>query len=154
MNLVRRRWSRALRRSLNTPLDRLVPRPRKRRTSPAPKQAINLQPVRITNDPTAPALHPQDVDRLYPWRQKDLVRELNRRLGGRVVNSYDIQATRRQHHLDAHPDFIFNLPGAGRRYSPAAADWIVDQFSHDPEFFHKARAADQEQLKLRRRKPK
>src|SRR5262245_50082319 len=32
-----------------------------------------LQPVRIVNDPDAPALQPQDVDRLYPWRQKDLL---------------------------------------------------------------------------------
>jgi hypothetical protein len=151
LNHVRQRWSRALRHSLNTPVDRIVPRQHKRRTPSSPKQAIDLQPVRITNDPNAPALHPQDVDRLYPWRQKDLVRELNRRFGGRVVNSYDIQATRRHHRLDDHPDFIFNLPGAGRRYSPAAADWIVDQFSRDAEFFHKARAADQEQLKLRRR---
>jgi hypothetical protein len=154
LNHIRQRWSRALRHSLNTPLDRLVPRPRKRRTPPSAKQAINLQPVRITNDPTAPALHPQDVDGLYPWRQKDLVRQLNQRLGRRVVNSYDIQAVRRHHQLDGHPDFVFNLAGAGRRYSPAAADWIVDEFSRDPEFFHKARAADQEHLKLRRRKPK
>ena len=87
----------------------------------------NLQPVRIVTDPDAPALQPQDVDRLYPWRQKDLLRELNRRLGRRALNSYDIQAVRRQHRLDERPDFVFNLPGAGRRYSPAAADWIMEQ---------------------------
>ena len=73
----------------------------------------NLKPVRIVTDPSAPALQPQDVDRLYPWRPKDLLRELNGRLGRRMLNSYDIQAVRRQHHLDEHPDFVFNLPGAG-----------------------------------------
>jgi hypothetical protein len=114
----------------------------------------NLKPVRIVTDPTAPALQPQDVDRLYPWRQKDLLRELNGRLGRRMLNSYDIQAVRRQHHLDEHPDFVFNLPGAGRRYSPAAAEWIVDQYADDPEFFHRARDADHEIMKLRRQKPK
>jgi hypothetical protein len=110
--------------------------------------------VRIVNDPAAPALHPQDVDRLYPWRQKDLVGVLNRRLGRRMLNSYDIQAVRRHHRLDERPDFIFNLPGAGRRYSPAAAEWMLDEHGRDPEFFQRARVADQEQLKLRRQKPK
>jgi hypothetical protein len=118
------------------------------------RELLNLQPVRIVDDPNVPALHPQDVDRLYPWRQKDLVRELNTRLGRRLLNSYDIQAVRRHHRLDERPDFVFNLPGAGRRYSPAAAEWILDQFGRDAEFFRKARAADQEQLKLRRRTPK
>jgi hypothetical protein len=112
------------------------------------------QPVRIVTDPDAPALQPQDVDRLYPWRQKDLVREINHRIGRRMLNSYDIQAVRRHHNLDERPDFVFNLPGAGRRYSPAVADWIIDQLARDSEFFHTARIADQEMLKLRRQKPK
>jgi hypothetical protein len=114
----------------------------------------NLRPVRIVSDPEAPALQPQDVDRLYPWRQKDLLRELNARLGRRYLNSYDIQAVRRQHGLDEHPEFVFNLPGAGRRYSPPAAEWIMEQYTRDPEFFHRAREADHELMKLRRRKPK
>jgi hypothetical protein len=116
--------------------------------------SVNLQPVRIVTDPEAPALQPQDVDGLYPWRQKDLLRELNGRLGRRYLNSYDIQAIRRQHRLDEHPGFVFNLAGAGRRYSPAAAEWIMEQHARDPEFFHQARTADHEIMKLRRRKPK
>lgn len=113
-----------------------------------------LKPVRIVTDPDAPALQPQDVDHLYPWRQKDLLRELNGQLGRRFLNSYDIQAVRRQHHLDERPDFVFNLPGAGRRYSPAVAEWILSQYARDPEFFHQARAADHEIMKLRRHKPR
>jgi hypothetical protein len=112
------------------------------------------QPVRIVTDPAAPALQPPDVDRLYPWRQKDLVGELNRSLGRRMLNSYDIQAVRRHHQLDARPDFVFHLPGAGRRYSPAVADWIMGEYTRNAEFFREARAADQEVLKLRRQKPR
>jgi hypothetical protein len=110
--------------------------------------------VRITTDPDAPALQPQDVDRLYPWRQKDLLSELNARLGRRALTTYDIQAVRRQHRLDERPDFVFHLPGTGRRYSPATADWFIEQHARDSEFFKKARSADQEMLKLRRQKPK
>ena len=71
-----------------------------------------------------------------------------------MLNSYDIQAVRRQHQLDERPDFVFNLPGAGRRYSPAVAEWIMDEFGRDPEFFHRARTADHEIMKLRRQKPR
>jgi hypothetical protein len=146
----RRRWLRGIRRVLRSRRSDRVGGCHKKL---APADAA-LKPVRIVNDPSAPALHPQDVDRLYPWRQKDLVHELNRRLGRRTLNSYDIQAVRRHHRLDERPDFIFNLPGAGRRYSPAAADWILAEYVRDAEFFRNARIADQENLKLRRRKPK
>jgi hypothetical protein len=118
------------------------------------RAADSLQPVRIVNDPAAPALQPQYVDRLYPWRQKDLVNELNYRLGRREISTYDAQAVRRQHRLDERPDFVFHLPGAGRRYSPAAADWIMNQYREDSEFFKKAHVADQAMLRQRRQKPK
>jgi hypothetical protein len=124
------------------------------RLDPQSSGPATLSPVRIVTDPDAPALQPQDVDHLYPWRQKDLLRELNGRLGRRFLNSYDIQAVRRQHHLDDRPDFVFNLPGAGRRYSPAVAEWMMEQHGRDPEFFRHAREADHEIMKLRRQKPK
>lgn len=135
-------------------IESAVPKPNKSMVGTKDTTSANLKPVRIVTDPEAPALQPQDVDRLYPWRQKDLLRELNGRLGRRFLNSYDIQAVRRQHRLDEHPDFVFNLPGAGRRYSPAAAEWILEQYAGDPEFFYQARTADHEIMKLRRRKPR
>jgi hypothetical protein len=123
-------------------------------SGPTAQGGRNLQAVRIVNDPNAPALQPQDIDRLYPWRQKDLLRELNGRLGRRMLTSYDVQAVRRQHHLDDRPEFIFNLPGAGRRYSPAIADWVMQEQSRDPEFFRRARLADHDLMAARRRKPR
>jgi hypothetical protein len=150
---ARHRWLRGIKRVLDAPIDSLVGKKGKRRELTV-HSAANLQPVRIVTDPNAPALHPTDVDHLYPWRQKDLIQELNGRLGRRFLNSYDIQAVRRYHRLDERPDFVFNLPGAGRRYSPAVAEWIMEECARDPEFFHKARVADQEMLRLRRQKPK
>lgn len=152
---VRRRWLRGIRRVLKTPVDTVVqPRAARKGRKPNIEAAASLRPVRITTDPDAPALQPQDVERLYPWRQKDLLGELKARLGRRSLTTYDIQAVRRHHRLDERPDFVFHLPGAGRRYSPAAADWFMEQHERDPEFFAKARSADQEMLKLRRQKPK
>jgi hypothetical protein len=150
---VRRRWLQRFRRIMSRPVTSLLEQ-RQRRSARKAQGTENLQPVRIVTDPDAPALHPQDVDRLYPWRQKDLLRELNTRLGRRLLNSYDIQAVRRQHKLDERPEFVFNLPGAGRRYSPATAEWIMEEFSRDAEFFQSARTADRELMKLRRQKPR
>jgi hypothetical protein len=151
---VGRRWQRRIERVLKEPIESVIAEKPKRRAAGEKPVVANLQPVRIVTDPDAPALQPQDVDRLYPWRQKDLMRELNTRIGRRMLNSYDIQAVRRQHRLDERPDFVFNLPGAGRRYSPAVAEWIMGEYARDPEFFRAARTADHEVMKLRRRKPK
>jgi hypothetical protein len=151
---VRKTWLRGIQRVLALPGERgHLRRARRAEQRAEVRTQTRLQPVRIVDDPSAPVLQPQDVDRLYPWRQKDLVRELNARLGRRALNSYDIQAVRRQHRLDERPDFVFHLEGAGRRYSPAVADWIMDQNRHDPDFFLHARAADHEMLRLRRDKP-
>jgi hypothetical protein len=152
---ARRRWLRGIRRVLAKPItfDETAA-PKRSATKRIRLERTVLQPVRIVSDPNAPALQPQDVDRLYPWRQKDLLLELNNRLGRRLLTTYDVQAVRRHHGLDEHPDFVFHLPGAGRRYSPAVADWILEQYARDPEFFHEARAADQAMLKLRRKKPR
>jgi hypothetical protein len=141
-------------RVFSTRVESAIPEPTESKLGAKNRLSTNLQPVRIVTDPQAPALQPPDVDRLYPWRQKDLLSELNGRLGRRFLNSYDIQAVRRQHRLDEHPDFVFNLPGAGRRYSPATAEWMLEQHARDPEFFHRARTADHEIMKLRRRKPR
>ena len=152
---VRRRWLTGIRRVVNSPID-VVGKPHAAGQTGrrAQNEPPNVQPVRITTEPYAPALQPQDVSRLYPWRQKDLLRELNGRLGRLALTTYDIQAVRRQHQLDERPDFVFHLPGAGRRYSPAAADWFIEQHQRDSNFFQKARSADQETLKLRRKKPR
>jgi hypothetical protein len=152
---VRRRWLRGIRRVLTRPItfdEGTLPK-RKSVERIRIERAV-LHPVRIVSDPSAPALQPQDVDHLYPWRQKDLLQELNHRIGRQLLTTYDVQAVRRHHQLDERPDFVFHLPGAGRRYSPALADWIMEQFARDPEFFHEARAADQAMLRLRRQKPR
>jgi hypothetical protein len=152
---VRRRWLAGIRRVVKTPIDSAVRSTATRKGHRSRKtHSANLQPVRITTDPQAPAMQPQDVDRLYPWRQKDLLHELSSRLGRRALTTYDIQAVRRHHRLDERPEFVFHLPGAGRRYSPAVAQWMIEQHERDAEFFKKARRADQEMLKLRRKKPK
>jgi hypothetical protein len=154
---VRRKWLRGIRRVIGAPTDELL-LPGTSRADRLPTTTArlrsDLQPVRIVNDPNAPVLQPQDVDHLYPYRLRGVVDELNRRAGHRALTTYDIQAVRRQHRLDDRPDFVFHLLGTGRRYSPAMIDWLWNQWEHDPEFFRVARAADQQELRQRRTKPR
>jgi hypothetical protein len=152
---VRRRWSKEIDRVLSRPLKAIRKQRRGRRPSRQSRgMSTNLQPVRIVNDANAPVLQPQHVDQLYPWRQKEIVAELNRRIGRPVITTYDLQAVRRQHRLDERPEFVFHLPGAGRRYSPAAVDWMLAQYAHEPVFFTRAHVADQAMLRQRRQKPR
>ena len=153
---VRRRWLAGIRQVIMRPIDFDMRRRRedkdsRRKTGGA--QAV-LRPVRIVTDPSAPALQPQDVDRLYPWRQKDLLRELNHRLGRRTLNSYDIQAVRRQHGSTSARVCLQSArcrpalqPGGDRMDYRAVA-------SATRVFFQEARAADHEMMKLRRQKPR
>lgn len=154
---VRRKWLRGIRRVIGTPTSELLlPRTSRadRLPTTTPQPRPSLQPVRIVNDPSAPALQPQDVDHLYPYRLREAVAELNQRAGRRALTTYDIQAVRRQHRLDERPDFVFHLLGAGRRYSPAMIEWLWNEWQHDPDFFRAARTADQQALRARRTKPR
>jgi hypothetical protein len=51
--------------------------------------------VRLVNDPAAPALRHVPVDETHPFRQKEVVAEINRRLAGaKIIIPYHIQCVR------------------------------------------------------------
>ena len=53
-------------------------------------------PIRITDDPGAPGYQLIDPDKTHPWRQKELLEELNKSLPTKI-NTYDLLAVRRLH---------------------------------------------------------
>jgi hypothetical protein len=100
---------------------------------------------RLTNDPTAPVYGQLSPDQTHPYRQAQLLPELNKRLGsGSVVNSYDLLSARRVHGIDAttRPDFVYqpHWPNSSPQYSEEFIDWLLAQVKTDPQFFEKARA--------------
>ena len=64
--------------------------------------------IRLTTDPSAPLYGQIDPDLSHPFRQKEVVREVNVRLVGREVNAFDILSVRRIHGIseETHPDFV------------------------------------------------
>ena len=95
--------------------------------------------VRFTDDPRAPVFGKLHPDRTHPYRQTELVDEVNKRLPGkRSINAYDIQCVRAVHGIDANarPDFAHKPKFGSQQYSDAFADWLASQ---DQSFFDDAR---------------
>ena len=107
--------------------------------------------IRLTTDPTAPLYGQIDPDLSHPYRQKEVVREVNARLDGRVVNAFDILSVRRIHEIseETRPDFVHVPKFGSPQYSDAFVDWLVEQDTKDPEFFSQAKAR---YVALRRRR--
>lgn len=100
-------------------------------------------PFRLTADEQAPMFHAIQADKLYPHRQKELLKNLAEHLGPNVVSSYDLLCVRRVHGTDANPTFAYKGQWSPRQYSDAFMEWLLDQHSKDPKFFHKTRAVYQ-----------
>jgi hypothetical protein len=107
--------------------------------------------IRLTTDPTAPLYGQIDPDLSHPYRQKEVVREVNARLDGREVNAFDILSVRRIHEIseETHPDFVHVPKFGSPQYSEAFVAWLVDQDERDPQFFERAKAR---YVALRRRR--
>lgn len=96
--------------------------------------------VRLVNKPDAMEVPKWDPDRTHPYRQKELVMEVNRALNGaRTVTSHDIQCMRRAHGIDSNPNFSHKTRFSPRQYSPALVEWLIEEVGRDREFFGKCK---------------
>jgi hypothetical protein len=99
--------------------------------------------ARITTGPTAVPVVPANAEDIWPHRQVELIREVNRRLGDEVkINSYDIQCINKMLDvLNSHHEFAYKpYKHSAPQYSNKYADWIVGQFQKDKSFFERTRA--------------
>lgn len=99
-------------------------------------------PIRVVDDPEAPAYRVVSPDETHPFRQKELVAEVNSRLNGAKINGFDVQCVRRSMGpQESRPDFFHESKWGSKQYSAAFAEFIVDSCSSDPTFLSKARDA-------------
>lgn len=98
--------------------------------------------IRLTNDPTVPAFRPTTPDITYPFRQKEVVEEVNRQLVGQCeINAFDILCVRRTHRVDeTKPEFFEKRKYSSPQYSQRFVDWLIEQYSADSDFFETARS--------------
>ncbi len=98
-------------------------------------------PIRITNDPSAPAFRKLDPDISHPYRLKELLQILNERLGNQAkLSSYDILCLRRLYKLDEDETFFHKSRFSSPQYSEAVVEWILQQLAQDSAFFDKSRS--------------
>jgi hypothetical protein len=99
--------------------------------------------IRLTTDPHAPLYGQVDPDSSHPYRQKEVIREANARLGEGTVNAFDVLSVRRVHAIteETRPEFV-HIPKFGSpQYSDAFVDWLVAEHGRDPQFFAKAKTS-------------
>jgi hypothetical protein len=138
LDLVRRHWLKSIREVLIAPEGAHVA------VVETTERDEHGEPVliRLSADPNAPVYGRLDPDRTHPYRQKEVVSEVNRKLPeGVEVKGYDILSVRRVHEIseERQPEFTHVPKFGSPQYSDAFVDWIVEQHASDPEFFTKAK---------------
>ena len=95
-------------------------------------------PITLTSDPGAPAYYAVHLDTTHPFRQKEIVQEVNARLAGRkTINSHDLICIRRVFEVQKNIVRCYTQKFASPRYSQKFVEWIVDRFEADAAFFEK-----------------
>ncbi len=97
------------------------------------------KPIRIVNDPSAPAFRIVDPNATYPYRQVDVITSLRKMVPVAAINSYDIQVVRKIYRVDEQERFFYRPRFSSPQYSEDFVQWLLQSYSQDPDFFAKAR---------------
>jgi hypothetical protein len=97
--------------------------------------------IRLTTDPHAPLYGQVDPDQSHPYRQKEVIREVNARLGEGAVNAFDVLSVRRVHAIseESRPEFVHVPKFGSPQYSDAFVEWLVAERQRDRRFFEQAK---------------
>jgi hypothetical protein len=96
----------------------------------------------MSTDPSAVRIVPGNAEEIWPHRQGDVIREVNKRIeSGRKINSFDITCVKAAYDiLKKRPDFAYKPhKKSSPQYSGAFIEWLVEQYEKNKNFFLKAR---------------
>ena len=84
----------------------------------------------------------KDPSKSHPYRQKEVVKELQKSLLGVPLNQHDVQSVIKAHGIRQRPEYFYKgtVKGSPAQYSPAFVEWLLQQYRRDQQFFIKARA--------------
>lgn len=91
--------------------------------------------IRITDDPNAHSYTVVDIDKLYPYRQIELIRALAAK--GVCINQYHIHIARVERKADENLQFSHKTNHGTRQYSEMFLQVLLDAYSQDSDFFVK-----------------
>ncbi len=108
-------------------------------TKRADKADITLYSGTMDGEPTRVVEVPKDPSKSHPYRQKELLEQVGKRL---QINSHDIQCVNKVYGIRKRPEFFYQgkVKNSPVQYSPAFVDWLVAKREQDEKFFLKTRA--------------
>lgn len=112
-----------------------------------PTEGLGATSIRIVNDPMDSADVVVRPDETHPLRCKDVVELLNSQIRySRKLSPRDVLCVRIAHDVDNRSEYFYPNPVHNNtpQYSHQFAEWLIDEFRRDGEFFEKARSKYQE----------
>ena len=108
-------------------------------TKRADKADITLYSGKKDGEPTRTVRVPKDPSKSHPYRQKELLEQVGKRL---QINSYDIQCVNKVYSIKKRPEFFYQgkVKNSPVQYSHAFVDWLVERREQDEHSFPKTRA--------------
>lgn len=95
--------------------------------------------VRLTKNKDAPGVVAVDRDILCPYRQKEVLELLKKRIQGGTINSHDIQSVNKVYNVNSKEEFCWEPAFGSRQYSELYVDWLVEKITGDKDFLATAR---------------
>ena len=141
LNHTRREWLQGVRRIANIePGDEVIVK--RIESSSLDTSRIDKAPGRIVSDKTAKSFRPENPEELWPFRAKELLVDINKKITGRQVKFPDILYVKFQYRIDEkkYPNYVWKpYRDVSPRYSKDFAHWILERYKKDPAFFEKAK---------------
>jgi hypothetical protein len=133
---VRRSWLSAVRRVVKSPVGSAMGMlPAEVRDSDLPEAT----PIRVVDDPRAPAYRVVDYDKTHPFRQKEILNVIRAERPDIKVNQFDLRAIRAAYEIDSNSDFSHRTLYGTRQYSSKFLKWLLEQMVVNPAFVADAR---------------
>jgi hypothetical protein len=149
LDLIRRQWLKSIRQVLTSRDGAQVAVVQ---TQEADEHGVPTL-IRLSDDPNAPLYGRLDPDRTHPFRQTEVVAEINRRLPeGVAVTPYDVLSVRRVYDITEanRPEFTHVPKFGSPQYSDTFVQWLLQEYAQDPRFFENAKARYTKSLRARR----
>ena len=106
----------------------------------SPSTSVDVSNLTLAHDPNADPRAVLSLDITHPYRQKEVVLEVNRRLNGnRIVNAHDIHCVRVAHAIDKQLSYCYTQKFASARYSVPFVEWLIAQHTQSATFFSDAK---------------
>jgi len=134
---VRKNWIKGVRKVVEAPKGYQVHvLPPEIVTSDSPKAT----PIRLVDDPSAPAYYKLSPDVSHPFRQKDVIAEVNKKLPLECqINQFDMRAVRTVYGIDKNYTYTYHPKYSSPQYTQSLIDWLIEQFAENNKIFYETR---------------